>query len=142
MPAKDPEKQHPCRRERDRRLAAERVAAGFCPKCGAARPEPERRMCAECNRKRREADRARYARAKAEGRLYGNADKDLMPSEVPEPADFRGFPADSLGINPGRHLPPRMRMRLSVASGKAPGWIEGGALSARISSFSARLARR
>ena len=71
MPPKDPEKQHPCRRERDRRLAAERVAAGWCPKCGAARPEPERRMCAECNRKRREADRARYARAKASGALYG-----------------------------------------------------------------------
>ena len=72
MTVKDAEKRRRCMREQDGRLAAAaRIAAEFCPKCGAAPPEPERRMCTECNRKRREADRARYARAKAEGSLHG-----------------------------------------------------------------------
>ena len=31
MPAKDPEKQRPCGRERDRRLREERIAAGILP---------------------------------------------------------------------------------------------------------------
>ena len=76
MPAKDPEKQRPCRRERDRRLREERIAAGTCPKCGASPPEPDRRLCAECGEKRRRADRARYARAKASGALYGGKRSD------------------------------------------------------------------
>ena len=71
MPAKDPEKRRPCRRERDRHLREERIAAGLCPKCGAAQPEPDRRLCVECGERRRRADRARYARAKASGALYG-----------------------------------------------------------------------
>ena len=76
MPAKDPEKQRRCRRGRDRRLAEERIAAGTCPKCGASPPEPDRRLCAECGEKRRRADRARYARAKASGALYGGKRAD------------------------------------------------------------------
>ena len=71
MPAKDSEKRRRCKRERDRRLREERIAAGMCPKCGVSAPEPDRRLCAGCGEKRRRADRARYARAKAEGRLYG-----------------------------------------------------------------------
>ncbi len=71
MPARDPEKRRRCKRERDRRLAEERIAAGTCPKCGAAPPEADRRLCAECGERRRRADRARYARAKASGALYG-----------------------------------------------------------------------
>ena len=71
MPAKDTEKRRRCKRERDRRLAEERIAAGLCPKCGVSAPEPERRLCAECGERRRRADRARYARAKASGAVYG-----------------------------------------------------------------------
>ena len=142
MARRDPEKARIAERRRRERQIAERRAAGLCPECGTAPPAPGRTVCEPCGEEQRAAARARYAKGKAAGKLYGNADQDLMPSKVQEPADFRGFPADLLGINPGRHLPPRMRMRLSVASGKAPGWIEGGGLTARISSFSAGLARR
>ena len=71
MPYKNRADYRACERRRYRRLTAQRLAAGLCPNCGHRPPEPERRMCAECNRKRRKADRARYARAKAEGTLYG-----------------------------------------------------------------------
>ena len=142
MAYRDPERARACGREHRRRQIAERTALGLCPKCGKHPPAPERIVCAPCAEKRRTAERARYAKAKSEGKLYGNPDKGLMPSEVREPADCQGFLADSLGINPRRHLPPRMVRRLSLASGKAPGRIEGGALSARISSFSTGLARR
>ena len=39
-----------------------------------------------------------------------------MPSYLRELADLRGFSTDSLGINLGRHLPPRMLIRLSFAT--------------------------
>ena len=70
------------------------------------------------------------------------ADKDVMPSEVQEPADLRGLRADLLGINSGRHFPPSKAMRLSCTPGKLPGRIDGGVLASRAFSFSAGLARR
>ncbi len=56
---------------RARQRAAERVAAGMCSKCGSAKPEPGRRLCARCGDNRRRRERARYAAARAEQQLYG-----------------------------------------------------------------------
>ena len=56
---------------RARRRAAERVAAGLCSKCGSARPEPGRRLCARCGDNRRRRERARYAAASSAGAAYG-----------------------------------------------------------------------
>lgn len=58
----------------------QRIAAEFFPKSGAARPEPGRRLCAEYGERRRKADRVRYARARAEGRLYGGKRAAARPS--------------------------------------------------------------
>ena len=63
-------------RARERRRTAERVAQGLCPNCGKAPAEPERRLCAPCAGKRRAAERARYAKAKAAGKLYGGRDPE------------------------------------------------------------------
>ena len=71
MPYKNRAVYRASQRRRYRRLTEQRLAAGMCPNCGHRQPEPERRICAECGERRRKADRARYARAKAEGRLYG-----------------------------------------------------------------------
>ena len=142
VPRRDPVKAREYERERSRREADTRREAGLCTRCGKRPAAEGRSSCEPCLEKKRAADRAKYAVGKAAGLKYGNPDKGLMPSEVREPADCQEFLADSLGINPRRHLPPRMVRRLSLASGKAPGRIEGGALSARISSFSTGLARR
>ena len=61
-------------RARERRRSAEQAARGLCAKCGREPPAPARRLCAGCGGKRRAADRARYARARAAGRLYGGKD--------------------------------------------------------------------
>ena len=58
-------------RERYRQLTKERLVQGLCPKCGREPLPPERGLCRSCGEKKRKAERARYARAKAEGRLYG-----------------------------------------------------------------------
>ena len=75
MPYRDPDDNRACERRRNRRLTAERVAQGLCPKCGKSPPEPDRRLCASCGEKKRAAERASYARAKAEGKLYGGRDR-------------------------------------------------------------------
>ena len=77
MTVKDAEKRRRCERERYRRLTAERVAAGLCPKCGASPPEPERRLCAACGERRRAADRRRYAAARKAGVPYGGKSADV-----------------------------------------------------------------
>ena len=68
---RDPERARQYRREHRRRLTEERLARGLCPRCGKQPPAPERSLCGSCGEKRREADRARYAKAKARGALYG-----------------------------------------------------------------------
>ena len=68
---RDPEKARACERRRYRRKTAERIAAGLCPSCGKAPPQPQRRLCSECAEKKRAGDRRRYAKAKASGALYG-----------------------------------------------------------------------
>ena len=74
MPYKDPGKAREHGRERYRRLTKERLASGMCPKCGRESLPPGRSLCHSCGEKKRKAERARYARAKAEGRLYGGRD--------------------------------------------------------------------
>ena len=60
-----------------RRNHAARIASGLCTRCGKAPPEPGLKMCSDCGDKRRAADRARRAKARAEGRQYGGRDPDL-----------------------------------------------------------------
>ena len=71
MPYRDRETARARDRERHRRLAAERIAQGTCPRCGIRRPVPERSMCEECLERKRVAGRARYAEARAAGLPYG-----------------------------------------------------------------------
>ena len=71
MPYRNPEDGRSWKRRRYRQQRAERIAAGRCSKCGRRPAEPERRLCADCGARRRAADRTRFAKAKAEGRLDG-----------------------------------------------------------------------
>ncbi len=92
---------------RARQRAAVRVAAGMCTKCGSAKLEPGRRLCARCGEKRRRRERARYAAAKAAGAAYGLSgapdnpyypERGFIPSDMPETALPCGFRAHRLGI--------------------------------------------
>ena len=76
MPYKDPEKESACGRRRYERITADRIARGLCPRCGKARPAPDRTLCRHCGEKRRKAERARCAKAKAVGILYGGRDAE------------------------------------------------------------------
>ena len=67
----DPDRGRALDRERHRRRAADRIARGLCPRCGARPMAPDRRLCAECAEKKRVAERARYDAGKAAGKLYG-----------------------------------------------------------------------
>ena len=63
-------------RERFRKRVAEHLARGMCPRCGEARPAPDRTLCRHCGDKRRKAERARCAKAKAAGILYCGRDAE------------------------------------------------------------------
>ena len=76
MPYKDPEKERACGRRRYERITADRITSGLCPKCGKARPAPDRTLCRHCGEKRRKAERARCAKAKSAGILYGGRDAE------------------------------------------------------------------
>ena len=71
MPHKDTEMRRKFDRERHRRRTAERRAQNLCPRCGKNPPAPERSLCVTCLERGREAQRARYDRARLEGVLYG-----------------------------------------------------------------------
>ena len=71
-----------------------------------------------------------------------NAEWLLMSSDVSGTAYLSRFSVLSLGINSGCHFAPSARNSSSFAPVKVPGRIDGGALAARIPSFSAGLARR
>ncbi len=75
-PRRDPEKARASGREHGRRRTARLVAGGLCVRCGTVPSEPDRRLCEPCAEKRREADRARYAEARAAGKLYGGRDPE------------------------------------------------------------------
>ena len=74
MAYKDPEEGRARDRERFRRRTAERIAQGLCANCGKTPPVPDRTLCTPCAGKRRAAERARYAKARAAGKLYGGRD--------------------------------------------------------------------
>ena len=75
-PRRDPERAKRYERERSHRQHAERKAAGICTKCGEAPARPERTTCEPCAEQHRAHDRARHARAKAEGFPYGGRDPE------------------------------------------------------------------
>ena len=58
-------------KKHSRETEAERRARGLCPRCGKAPPAPGRTICVSCGEQRRADARARYAEAKAAGKLYG-----------------------------------------------------------------------
>ena len=74
MPHRNLEMRRRFDRERHRRRAESRRARGMCPRCGKNRPAPERSLCATCMERGREAQRARYAEARAGGSPYGGRD--------------------------------------------------------------------
>ena len=76
MPHKNPETRRAFERERHRRRAESRRARGMCPRCGKNRPAPERSLCATCLERGREAQRARYAKAREKGSRYGGRDPE------------------------------------------------------------------
>ena len=71
MPRRDRKRARAYERERSRREADERRAAGLCVRCGKAPAVEEGPVCEPCAEKRRASERARYAKASAEGKLYG-----------------------------------------------------------------------
>ncbi len=74
MPDQAPAKERASARLRRRHAA--RIASGFCTRCGRLPPEPGRKTCTDCAEKRRAADRARRAKARAEGKQYGGRDPE------------------------------------------------------------------
>jgi len=71
IPRRDAEQARAYERERSRREVEQRRAEGLCLRCGNAPAVEGRTQCEPCNDKRRADERARYAKAKAEGKLYG-----------------------------------------------------------------------
>ena len=76
MPYKNPEYERIRERRRNKRLTAERIASGICPRCGKAPPAPDRSSCENCLDKRRASERARYEKARARGKPYNGRDAE------------------------------------------------------------------
>ncbi len=75
MPLKDPVN----KQARDRRLRqrhAARLKKRLCTRCGRVPPEPGLKVCTDCAEKRRTADRARRAKARAKGLPYAGRDPE------------------------------------------------------------------
>ena len=75
-PRRNLEKARAYNKKHSRQAAAEHRARGLCPKCGKEPPAPGRSICAPCAEKHRASARARYAEAKAAGKLYGGRDPE------------------------------------------------------------------
>ena len=71
IPRRDRERAMAYERERSHREAEQRRAAGLCVRCGKSPAVEGRTMCEPCAEERRARERAKYAKAKAEGKLYG-----------------------------------------------------------------------
>ena len=71
IPRRDRERATAYERERSRREAEQRRAAGLCVRCGKSPAVEGRTMCEPCAEERRTRERAKYAKAKAAGKLYG-----------------------------------------------------------------------
>ena len=57
-----------------RKRYAARAARGLCTRCGKLPPEPGLKVCGSCGEKRRPADKARRARARARDKPYAGRD--------------------------------------------------------------------
>ena len=97
-PRRDPERAKLYERERDRRLHAERKAAGICTRCGRAPAPPERTTCKPCAERHRARDRARYAKAKARGIPYGGRDPEARRRDGRERGRRRGEARKAAGL--------------------------------------------
>ena len=71
MPRRDRKRARAYERERSRREADERRAAGLCLHCGKVPVMEGRTACEPCAEQRRARERTKYAKAKTEGKLYG-----------------------------------------------------------------------
>ena len=90
----------------------ERRAAGMCPKCGSAPPASDRSRCEPCLEKKRISDRARYARAKAEGRLGGpNAERLRQAARASGRRRYEARAAAGLCVKCGMGQPQEGRSR-------------------------------
>ena len=76
-PRRNPDAARRYERERSRLQHAGRKAAGICTKCGQSPARPERTTCEPCAEQHRARDRARHAKAKAEGIPYGGRDPEV-----------------------------------------------------------------
>ena len=76
MPYKDPEKERACGRRRYERITAERIARGMCPRWREGEACARSHFVPALRRKASQAERARCARAKAAGILYGGRDRE------------------------------------------------------------------
>ena len=65
---------HESPQQRQRRRHADRIASGTCTRCGKCAPESRLKLCRRCGDKRRAAEKARRAKARAEGRIYAGRD--------------------------------------------------------------------
>lgn len=63
-------------RDRQRRQHAERIARGTCTRCAKCAPESGLKLCPRCGEKRRDAEKARRDRARAEGWIYAGRDPE------------------------------------------------------------------
>ncbi len=76
MPVEKPVHEGASSLSRRQQLRAERAERGLCPRCGKRPPEPGLKLCHRCGEKRRATDRARRAKARAEGKQYGGRDPE------------------------------------------------------------------
>ena len=86
MPRRDPERARLYERERSRREADERRTARLCVRCGKAPAEPGCTVCEPCAEARRARERARYAKARAEGKPYGGRKVETRRARTPPAA--------------------------------------------------------
>ena len=119
MPYRNPEDGRSWNRRRYRQQRAERIAAGQCPACGKRPPAPERSRCEVCLRKKRAAERARYAAAKAGGRLDGrNTEKRRRAARAGARRRYEARQAAGLCTKCGLRRPEEGRSRCEPCRGR------------------------
>lgn len=112
MPDRDPERERERERRRYRRLADERRRQGTCLRCGKRPPVEGKSACEPCLVRKRAQDRARYAKAKAEGRLDGpNAESRRRAASARSRRRYEANRAAGLCIKCGQRPPQEGRSR-------------------------------
>ena len=115
-PRRDRERARAYERERSRREVEERRAAGLCLHCGKAPSVEGRTACEPCAEARRARERAKYAKAKAEGKLYGGRKVETRRRYRPrtQPQARRGPPRRRPVHRMRQESPGRRRRELRV----------------------------